>query len=176
MQADKAHSIRPGYQAVSGAAIEDLDDSASKFLTFDIANRIFAVEVTRVREILDMQEVTPLPNSPHQVEGVVDVRGVSIPIVNMSGALGASSDPMGEDSRIIVFETPSASDKLLTVGVVADRVRDVCQIEANEIEAPPDFGDSALRPGAVTGMCRLEGGLVVIIDLSHVFAEMGLAL
>lgn len=160
----------------AGAALAAGIDTASKYLTFDIADRVFAVEVLQVREILDLQTITPLPDSPREVEGVVDVRGASVPIIDMSLTLGASSDPLGTDSRIIVFELSDTRGTVMTIGLVADRVRDVCQIEPVEIEAPPDFAGTGPGTGAVNGLSRLEDGLVVVIDLARIVAEMRFAL
>lgn len=173
MQVDEIKAESEPKHLAAVAIDRPVSDVGQKFLTFDVADRVFAAEVLYVREVLDVQPITPLPGSPHHIEGVVDVRGSSIPIVSISGILGTISDPTSENTRIIVFEAPGQKTSKLSIGILADRVRDVCQIEASEIEAPPPFGDGRPKHSAVTGLCRLEDKLVVIVDLSEIVADMG---
>lgn len=156
--------------------LEAADDAASTFLTFDLDGQTFAVAVQRVREILDTQPVTRLPNAPHEIRGVIDVRGSSVPIVELTASLGMGSMAEGTDTRVVVFEIEQPGGKPRPVGVIADRVRDVCRIEPEEIEAPPDLGIGRVNSHVILGLCRRDDALVVLVDLACLFADQSIDL
>lgn len=157
------------YGADDGNIIHD--DAESTFLTFDLDGQTFAVAVMRVREILDTQPLTRLPNAPHDILGVIDVRGESIPIVDLTARLGMGSAVEGPDTRMIVFEIERGGEGPRPVGVLADRVRDVCRIEPADIEAAPDLGVANIHSDLILGLSRRDGALVVVVDLIRAFAD-----
>ena len=150
---------------------EGLGDAESTFLTFDLDGQTFAVAVLRVREILDTQPLTRLPNSPHDVLGVIDVRGESVPVVDLTSRLGIGSAIHGPDTRMIVFEFEHRGKGACPVGVLADRVRDVCRIDPGDIEAAPDIGVGGIDRDLILGLCRRDGALIVVIDLVQAFSD-----
>ena len=155
------------------ATVEDTeaDDAASTFLTFDLDGQTLGVAVKRVREILDLQPLTRLPNAPHDVRGGVDVRGASVPIIDLTSRLGMGYGEDGPETRIVVFELDGGNGASRPVGILADRVRDVRRIDADSIEAAPEMGAGRLEPGLIRGLSRQEGTLVVLIDLEQVLSD-----
>lgn len=142
------------------------------YVTFDLAAQTFGVAVTSVREILDQQEICRLPNSRADCAGVIDTRGESIPVIDLASRLGLARSPIGPDSRIIVFEIEQDGGHH-PIGVQADRVLDVTQIPASTIEPAPV---TALPQGGIRSLCgiaRLDGKLVVLLDLGGVFGPAG---
>ena len=109
---------------------EEEDDQSSTYLTFDLGGQTLGVEVRHVREILDRQRIARLPNAPMDVEGVVDVRGRSVPILDLGSRLGLPHGDDGDDVRIVVLEIHGGHRP---VGVLADRVRNVEVIPTGEI-------------------------------------------
>lgn len=138
------------------------------FVTFDLAGECLGVEVAHVREILDRQPIIQLPNTSPDVEGVIDIRGESIPIVDMGSRLGLHRSPDSEDTRIIVFEI-GASGSTRPIGVFADRVRDVTLISADKIENPPSMEDMTHSPKLLTGIARHSELLILLLDVQRVF-------
>jgi len=176
MQAE--YALDQDAAPIVGAAIglDGIDDAASTFLTFDLDGQTFAVTVLSVREILDTQPVTRLPNSPHDMHGVIDVRGSSVPIVDLTARLGMGAFDEGPDTRVVVFEIQQKGHDSRTVGVLAERVRDVCRIESCEIEDAPSTGDAGISSDLILGLCRRDGSLVVVVDLARVFMGQALGL
>lgn len=140
------------------------DDPSSTFLTFDLGGQTVGVSVSAVREILDRQKVTRLPNAPMEVEGVIDVRGASVPIYDLAPRLGLGAGEDGPDTRMIVFEREGAR----AFGVVADKVREVFRIEPDAIEPPPAFEQGG-EPALLLGLCRRDGALVVLLAADCLF-------
>jgi purine-binding chemotaxis protein CheW len=130
-------------------------------VTFDLAGQRFAVDVADVREILDRHEIARMPGIGGDA-GVIDNRGESVPIIDLAARLGlAGGEAEGDETRIIVFEQRDGAGGARPVGVVADRVLNVCEIAATDIEPPPESGEG----GAIAGLLRLEGRLVFLLRL-----------
>ena len=153
-------------QLDSTAEVED--NSSSTYLTFDLGEQILGVEVRHVREILDMQKITRLPNAPMDVQGVVDVRGGSVPIIDLKSRLGIPPLELGEEARIVVIEIDSGSGRK-PLGILADRVRNVDQIGNDEVEASPSVGVGGWDNSILQGLSRRGSDLIVLLDLERVF-------
>jgi len=138
------------------------------FVTFDLGGETLGVEVGHVREILDKVTVNRLPNANADSEGMIDIRGESIPIVDMAGRLGLPRNADGEDTRIIVFEIGLAEDRR-PVGVFADLVRDVTRIGPEQIERPPTVAGSHWEPAYLNAIARHGGELILLLDIQQIF-------
>lgn len=136
-------------------------------VTFDLGGSAFAADVRLVREILGPLPIAALPNAPRDIIGLIDLRQQSIPIYDLAARLGL----MGADNtreRIIVFELPDNRGSTHLVGVLADRVRRVAEIETVEVEPlPPSVADQ--MGTAVEGIVRLDGTIVILIDPARIF-------
>lgn len=139
------------------------ETDTATFVTFDLGEQIFAVDVANVREILDAQTVAALPNATSDLLGMIDVRGQGIPVMDLSLPLGLPR--MAHDTseeRLIVLDF--AEDAAPTVAIAADRVRSVVEIPATVIDPVPAVPGS-WTSGAMKGVTRLDGALVYLIDL-----------
>ena len=153
----------------AGDVVEAAASIDSKtFVTFELAGECLGVEVAHVREILDRQPVIKLPNVGHDVEGVIDIRGESIPILNMGSRLGLPRSPDSEDTRIIVFEIGSGNSTR-PIGVFTDKVRDVTLISADKIESPPAVDDMRRHHDLLLGIARHSSLLILLLDVQKVF-------
>jgi purine-binding chemotaxis protein CheW len=132
------------------------DDTARTFLTFDLCGQTFGVQVANVREILDRQPVTRLPDGPADMIGVIDVRGASIPVIDVTRRLHLDAMDEGPDTRIVVFERADGR----ACAVVSGKVREVCYIDRREVEEPPERDPRSV----VTGLFRRAGALVVLLN------------
>jgi purine-binding chemotaxis protein CheW len=143
----------------------DCDDNAARtFLTFDLGGQTFGVSVRNVREILDRLPITRLPGAAHDMEGVIDVRGASVPVLDLSQGLRLDPAGDGPDARMIVFERAGGD----AVAVRTDRVREVCRIDRSAVEKPPR-GDAHSGGDAVSGLFRRDGALVVLLAAERLF-------
>ncbi|MFK7944980.1 MAG: chemotaxis protein CheW [Paracoccaceae bacterium] len=148
--------------------LADVTATAGTYVTFDLGGQVLGVQVHHVREILDTVSISRLPNTPHEIEGVVDIRGESIPIVDMGSRLGLPRQDDCEETRIIVFEIV-ADGAVRPVGVLADRVRDVTQIWQEELESPPTVVGSNWDSELLGGFARHAGLLILLLNLDRVF-------
>ena len=158
----------------AAGSLDVLDDASAAYLTFDLDGQTFAVAVQRVREILDPQPVTRLPNSSHDLLGVIDVRGISVPIVDLTAHLGIGVSEQGPDTRVIVFELERSDGDPRPLGILAERVRDVSRLTSGDIEKAPEVSDGGVSNDVIIGLCRRDGSLIVVIDLARVFADQSL--
>ncbi|SPJ23593.1 chemotaxis protein CheW [Palleronia abyssalis] len=156
-------------------SLNTFDDSSgleqsTTYLTLDLGGQILGIEVCYVREILDEQPITKIPNAPMDVLGVVDVRGSSVPIVDLQSRLGMAHGESRDEARIIVLELMSEGETY-PIGMQADRVHDVEQIPAELIEPVPSRGFGDFDFGTLKGLYRKNSNLVVLVDLEQLFSS-----
>lgn len=150
------------------------NSSESQFVTFSLDTEVFAVPVEVVREILDHEEAFKIPHGPDYLLGLRDVRGQGVPVVDLRLRLGMSRTEKTPHTRILVLDV-RIGDKMLTLGLVADRVYEVAPFRRDEIEGAPDIG-VRWRSDYIAGVVRRNGSFVVIIDLARLFSDSGSAL
>jgi purine-binding chemotaxis protein CheW len=140
----------------------------SQYVTFALGEEVFAVEVEIVREILDYEEAFKIPNGPDYLLGLRDVRGHGVPTIDLRLKLGLSRTVPTPHTRVLVLDIPLA-DRLLSLGMVADRVFEVAPFRRDQIEKAPDIG-ATWRSAYIRGVVRRETGFVVIIDLASLLS------
>jgi purine-binding chemotaxis protein CheW len=148
--------------------------SESQFVTFSLDSEIFAVPVEVVREILDHEEAFKIPHGPDYLLGLRDVRGQGVPVVDLRLRLGMTKTEKTPHTRILVLDV-EIGEKMLTLGLVADRVYEVTPFRRDEIEGAPDIG-IRWRSDYIAGVVRRNGSFVVIVDLARLFSDSGDAL
>jgi purine-binding chemotaxis protein CheW len=147
--------------------------SESQFVTFSLGAEIFAVPVEVVREILDHEEAFKIPHGPDYLLGLRDVRGQGVPVVDLRLRLGMTKTEKTPHTRILVLDV-QIGEKMLTLGLVADRVYEVTPFRRDEIEGAPDIG-VRWRSDYIAGVVRRNGSFVVIVDLARLFSDSGAA-
>ncbi|QRM53173.1 chemotaxis protein CheW [Sinorhizobium sp. BG8] len=140
----------------------------SQFVTFSLGEEVFAVPVEVVREILDHEEAFKIPHGPEYLLGLRDVRGQGVPVIDLRLRLGMSRTVKTPHTRILVLDVPM-KDRIMTLGLVADRVFEVVPFRQDEIEGAPDIG-VRWRSDYISGVVRRNGGFVVIVDLARLFS------
>jgi purine-binding chemotaxis protein CheW len=138
-------------------------------VTLRLDDELFAIEAAQVREILDLIPVTRVPTAPAFVAGLINVRGAIVPLADLRVMFGMARRPADAHTRIVVLETVLDGEPLL-VGLLADRVEDVADLDAAAVEAAPRVG---LRwpPAFVKGVGQRDGRFVILPDLGRIFAE-----
>jgi purine-binding chemotaxis protein CheW len=143
--------------------------SNAQFVTLGIDQEVFAVPVEAVVEILDMRPMFRLPEAPAYLAGLIDVRGRSVPVIDLRVKLGLPTTATTETTRILVLEITIAG-RPLALGLIADRVFEVMALDVSQVEAPPDIG-VRWRSDYISGVGRRDGGFVIIFDLPHLFSS-----
>jgi purine-binding chemotaxis protein CheW len=141
----------------------------AQYVTFSLGDEVFAIPVTRVREILDYRQAFKIPNGPDYLLGLTDVRGQGVPTIDLRLRLGLPKTIPTPHTRILVLDVPLA-DRILSLGLVADRVFEVTPFAAEQIETAPDIG-VRWRSDYIAGVVRRPTGFVVLIDLPRLFSR-----
>ena len=135
--------------------------------TFEVHGREYAIDVTQIREIVRGQEVTPLPKAPRLIEGVIDLRGRVVPVVDLGRALGAEPIASGPATRIVLLEVDG-----LVVGLRVGGALEVRGADASRLEAPPALATHA-GYDAVRAVVRREGARpVLVLSLEHLLESV----
>lgn len=145
-----------------------ISSSEAQFVTFSLGEEVFAVPVEVVREILDYEEAFKIPNGPDYLLGLRNVRGQGVPTLDLRLKLGLTKTVPTAHTRVLVLDIPM-HDRLLTLGLVADRVFEVTPFRNDQIEQAPDIG-VRWRSDYISGVVRRESGFVVIIDLARLLS------
>ena len=145
------------------------DAKAGKYLTFVLGTETYGLEILKVREIIGYIEVTAVPQTPHYVKGVINLRGQVIPVVDLRAKFGMETTNVTEETCIIVVEIAQDQRKF-SMGIVVDRVQEVLDIAGCNIEEAPQFGASA-DTGFILGMAKIGESVKILLDIDKVVGE-----
>lgn len=150
-------------------AVNNVAEREGKYLTFSLAGEEYGISILKVKEIIGMMTVTPVPQTPEYVKGVINLRGKVIPVVDLRLKFGMPSAEYTERTCIIVVEISSGYTKIAT-GVVVDSVSEVLNIKAGDIEDTPNFG-TALDTSYIMGMAKSGHGVKILLDIDAVMSD-----
>lgn len=154
--------------------MEKSNVTTQQYVTFSLVEELFGVEVTRTREILSLTPVTKVPQTPDYLLGVINLRGQVVPVVDMRLKLGLPAGAETEDTCIIVVEV-KVEDESIVVGVLVDAVREVLEVRSDQIEPPPRLG-TRLNTEFITGMGKLDGQFIILLNIDRIFNTGEIAL
>ncbi len=141
---------------------------AGKYLTFALGKEGFGLEILKVREIIGYMDITAIPRTPSYVRGVINLRGQVIAVVDLRAKFQMEPKDRTEETCIIVVEIRSGGRKLNT-GIVVDRVSEVQDIRAEQIEDAPEFG-SSVEGNFILGMGKIGDSVKILLDIDKVLA------
>ncbi|MCE5241811.1 MAG: chemotaxis protein CheW [Syntrophobacteraceae bacterium] len=154
---------------VVGQAIQHMAQRDGKYLTFSLGGEEYGIGILKIKEIIGMIRITPMPQTPEYVKGVVNLRGKVIPVIDLR--LRFSMPPMeyAERTCIIVVEI-QAQGKMVILGIVVDSVSEVLSIRAEDIADTPTFG-TGLKTDFILGMAKMGGGVKILLDIDKVLSS-----
>ena len=138
-----------------------------KFLSFVLGDEEYGLEILKVQEINGMMGITRVPRTPDYVRGVINLRGRVIPIVSLRQKFKMPAVEDTEKTCIIVVQVNYQKTEL-TMGIIVDEVSEVLSIKADQIEPAPSFGGGMEDTDFITGMGKLDGKVVVLLDIDRV--------
>jgi purine-binding chemotaxis protein CheW len=139
-----------------------------QYLTFFIAGEEYAVNILKVKEIIEYETVTVVPNTAPWIRGVTNLRGNVIPVIDLAVKFGLPASQASKFSCIVITEV-SYDDETLTLGVMADSVSQVLDFSENEIESPPPFG-TRVKIEFLLGMGTMGKKFCLILDIDKVLS------
>jgi purine-binding chemotaxis protein CheW len=134
-----------------------------KYLAFALGREEYGLEIQKVREIIGMMDITPVPRMPPYIKGVINLRGKVISVIDLRIRLGLQPVERTDDTCIIVVDIPHG-DRKLNTGMIVDQVAEVMEIKDADIEEPPTFGP-AVSTDFVLGIGKVQDSLKILLDI-----------
>jgi len=141
-----------------------------KYLSFILGREEYGLEILKVQEINGMMGITRVPGTPSHVRGVINLRGRVIPVVHLREKFGMPAVEDTEKTCIIVVQVEH-KDSEVTMGLVVDEVSEVLSVRSDQIQEPPHFGGGMDDTGSILGMARMDGKVVILLDIDSVMGE-----
>jgi purine-binding chemotaxis protein CheW len=143
--------------------------SLGQYLTFTLGNEIFALDIAKVREVLELTTLSDIPRTPEYMRGVINLRGHAVPVMDMRMKLGMEMVRDTVDTCIIIMEVAFGQESVV-LGALVDSVREVFEMAENTIEPAPRMG-AAINAEYIMGMGRQEGQFIIIVDVDSIFSQ-----
>ena len=154
--------------APAPAASAAVNKQAGKYLTVVLDNEAYGLNVLKIREIIRMQKITPVPQMPVFVKGVINLRGRVIPIVDLRVKFGLKAE-FAERTCIVVVQVKLANEQIVQMGLIVDSVEEVVNLTAQEIEPVPEFG-TKIDTSYLLGMAKIKDQVKTLLDIDRVVA------
>lgn len=161
-------------RANSPALTAAVDSAPQQYLTFSLGGEMFAVAILNVKEIIEYGSVTEIPMMPGFIRGVINLRGAVVPVIDLSCRFGGRSTEVARRTCIVIVELEQ-DDQKHDLGIMVDAVSEVLEIAAADIEPPPTFG-AKIRTDFISGMGKISGKFVIILDVGRVLSVEEIAL
>jgi len=139
-----------------------------QYLTFKLGDEVFATDVAKVREVLDFTTITKIPRTPDFMSGVINLRGSVVPVIGLRLILGMPCIEKTVDTCVIIAEVQMDGESL-HLGMLADSVQEVIDIDPSQIDPPPKLG-SMLDTDFIRGMGKREEGFFIILNIDRVLS------
>ncbi len=147
-----------------GQTQQQSESQEQQIVVFDLAGEAYGVDINAVLEIIRMEEITGVPETANFVEGVINIRGKVIPVVDLRKRFGLEHGEVSKDNRIVVVDIASQS-----IGMIVDAVNEVMRISEDSIE-PPSLVITNEDSEYLIGIAKLEGRMIILLDLERVLS------
>ena len=154
-------------------SVEGINETR-QYLSFKLEEEEFALDISKVREVLDFTKITKVPQTPDYMQGVINLRGSVVPVVDLNMRFGNKTTDKTVNTRIIIGEVSIEGDSTV-LGVLADSVNEVMELGPESIEPAPRIG-TRLNTDFIKGMGKREEEFVMILDIDKVFSAEELSL
>jgi purine-binding chemotaxis protein CheW len=154
------------------------ETSASQYLTFSLDQEQFAVDIGKVREVLEFSKVTKVPRTPDFMRGVINLRGSVVPVIDLRLKLGLSRTEATIDTCVIIIEVETSArgrsgqdaSETLVLGALADSVQEVIELDPKAIEPPPRIG-TRVNIDFIRGIGKRDEQFIMVLDINRVLTD-----
>lgn len=154
--------------AAAQTAVARASDTPAQYLTFSLAGEMFAVGILNVKEIIEFGHLTEIPMMPAFIRGVINLRGAVVPVIDLAARFGGKPTEVARRTCIVILEVID-QEMHSDIGIMVDAVSEVLEIPSSEIEPPPSFG-AKIRADFISGMGKVAGKFVIILNISKVLS------
>lgn len=133
---------------------------------FTLGNEVYGIEVMRIKEIIQIPDITAVPQTLEFIEGIINLRGVIIPVVDLRKRFALPSAEKTKDTRIIVIEL---SNKL--IGLIVDSVSEIISFQKSELESAPEILKTSIKRDYIKSIGKLKEKLIIILDIDLIFSD-----
>lgn len=149
-------------QVTSTTSQTAIDDDGTRFIAFELANTIHAIPAEQVREVIGMVIITPLPDAPEWLSGVINLRGTVVPVIDLRTRVGVTARPFDLSTPILIVEHDGRS-----IGLIADAIDQIITVAASAIQPP----DALMRQSSlIASVIRHGARLLVVMDIAAICA------
>lgn len=152
-----------------GERFQRTEGAEGKFLLFELGGEEYGIEILKVREIIGLMDITPVPQTPPFIRGVINLRGKIIPVLDMRRRFGMEEGQYTDRSCIIVAELQNGKGGWM-FGMLVDGVREVANIPSDHIDPPPQFGQ-AVDTRYILGMAKMKERVAILLDVEKILKD-----
>jgi purine-binding chemotaxis protein CheW len=145
----------------------------TQYLTFKLGEEIFALDIAKVREVLDFTTITRVPQMPEFMRGVINLRGDAVPVVDLHHKFGMAKTEKTLDSCMVIVEV-TVDGETTVLGALADSVQEVIDLDPSQVEPAPRIG-TRLRAELISGIGKQNDHFILLLDIDRVFSTDELA-
>ncbi|MFP4072326.1 MAG: chemotaxis protein CheW [Desulfovibrionales bacterium] len=147
-------------------------NETGQFLSFVLAEELYALDIGKVREVLELQGITRVPRMPLYMRGIINLRGNAVPVVDLKEKFGLGKTEKTVDTCIIIVEVGVGTDDLV-IGALADSVREVFELGEDSMVPPPKMG-TGIDTAFLEGMGKLEDRFIMVLNVEKIFSTQEL--
>ncbi|WP_268867402.1 chemotaxis protein CheW [Methylovorus mays] len=177
MQTIEQEATRGPRQVTGGRALpqQTLDDKRDgrQYLTFMLGVEVFAINILRIKEIIEYGHLTMVPQMPSFIRGVINLRGAAVPVIDLAARFDRADAAISRKTCIVILEVGYAQAERV-IGVMVDAVNEVLEIASDQIEPVPSFGTS-VRTDFIDGMGKVDQKFVIILNVNQLLSANEMA-
>ncbi|MBF0155062.1 MAG: chemotaxis protein CheW [Magnetococcales bacterium] len=164
----REETVKSSAETESASSQAASSSATTQYLTFMLDSEIFAVDIAKVREVLEYTNITKVPRTPGFMCGIINLRGSVVPVVDMRLKFSMEHSERTVNTCIIIVEIVQ-DDEVTEIGALADSVKEVMELEHSKIEPPPKIG-TKLRSDFLKGMGKHNDQFIMILDINRIFS------
>ena len=146
---------------------------SNKYVTFSLGSTMFGVSVLKTREIVEYGKITPVPEAPYYIKGVINLRGAVVPVVDLTKKFFKEDITLSEMTSIMIVE-PTIDNEKNIMGIIVDCVKDVLELKMENMESAPKYG-AKLKSEYITGVSNYNNEFILILDIDSVLSKVELS-